>query len=158
MTTFAASDAFKISNPNWFIVLSAFGYADIAADVPGARSDPRYFREYLSGEWGAAIGYQGAPVEWFEPMFVFPDWNTNSTFTITTPFSFQDRNGDRAPDFNADGFNIYTSTIANAVFSVTQTFEFLNTGIGIAQGVHPRSGGVRRQQLRRTLTVPWCEV
>lgn len=136
----AASDAFTISNPNWFINLTAFGYADIAADVQGSRTDPQYFREYLSGEWGAAIGYQGAPgVEWFEPSFVFPDWTTNSTFAVTTPFGFQDRDGNRAPDVNADGFNIYTSTIANATFSVTQTYEFLNTGIGIAQGAHPRA-------------------
>lgn len=138
----AASDAFTISNPNWFINLTSFGYADVAADVEGGRTNPHYFREYLSGEWGAAIGYQGAPaVEWFEPSFVFPDWTTNSTFQITSPFNFQDGDGNRTPDFNADGQNIYASTIANAVFSVTQTYEFLNAGVGIAQGIRPRSAG-----------------
>ena len=139
-SSFAASDAFKIANPDWFINLTGFGYADIAADVEGGRSAPQYFREYLSGEWAGAIGYRNAPqVEWFEPMFVFPDWPTNSTFMQTTPFSFQDADANGVPDFNADGFNVYTSTIANPLFSVTQTYEFLNAGIGIAQGTHPRS-------------------
>ena len=111
VTTLAASDAFRISNPNWFINLTSFDYADIAADIPGGRSDPQYFREYLSGEWGAAIGYQGTrAVEWFEPNFVFPDWTTNSTFVVTSPFNFRDRNGDRVPDFNADGFTSSTSS------------------------------------------------
>ena len=142
MPIVAESDAFRIANPEWFINMTAFGYADVAADVPGARSDPQYFREYLSGEWAAAIGYQDgdrSQVEWLEPDFVFPDWETNSSFEIASPFGFQDANNDRVPDFNADGMNIYTSRIENARFSVTQTFEFLNAGVGIAQGRHPRT-------------------
>ncbi|MEI7898872.1 MAG: hypothetical protein WCK89_01370 [bacterium] len=36
-------------------------------------------REYLSGEWGAAIGYEVAgkpavPPQWLEPHFSYPDW------------------------------------------------------------------------------------
>ena len=136
----AASDAFTIANPNWSINLTSFGYADVAADVEGGRSNPHYFREYLSGEWGAAIGYQGAPaVEWLEREFVFPDWPTNSTFQVTSPFNFLDRDNNRTPDFNADGQNIYTSTIANSTFSIMQTYEFLNAGVGIAQNVRARS-------------------
>ncbi len=136
----AASDAFNIANPNWSINLTSFGYADVAADEEGGKNNPHYFREYLSGEWGAAIGYQGAPrVEWVEPSFVFPDWTTNSTFQVTSPFNFQDGDNNRTPDFNADGQNIYTSTIANSVFSIRQTYEFLNSGVGIAQNVRARS-------------------
>jgi hypothetical protein len=131
---------FQVANPDWFIALTAFGYGDVAADAPGGRGNPQYFREYLSGEWGAAIGHSGAlQAEWLEPTFVFPDWQTNSTFTITSPFGFRDADANGVPDFNADGFNIFTSTIANAVFSITQTFEYLNTGTGIAQGTNPRS-------------------
>jgi hypothetical protein len=136
----AASDAFRIANPDWFIGLTGFGYADVAADVSGGRAAPLYFREYLSGEWGAAIGYEGGTVQWLEPSFVFPDWQTNSTFALTAPFSFLDADGNSVPDFNADGFNIYTSTAANATFSVMQTYEFLNAGTGISQGMQPRSG------------------
>jgi hypothetical protein len=135
--SFAASPAFQVANPNWFINLTEFGYADIAADVSGGGSGPLYFREYLSGEWGAAIAHAGAPApEWLEPSFVYPDWTTNSTFSVATPFSFRDRDAN-GPDVNADGLNIYTSAIRNASFAITMTYEFLNTGTGIAQGTQP---------------------
>jgi hypothetical protein len=58
---------------------------------------------------------------------------------VTSPFGFQDADNDRVPDFNADGFQIYTSRIENAQFSITQTYEYLKTGIGIAQGLHPKA-------------------
>ena len=135
---FTASAAFSVSNPDLFINLTEYGFADIAADVSGGGSNPLYFREYLSGEWGAAISHSGAPgAEWLEPAFVFPDWMTNSPFSVTAPFSLQDLDANGVPDVNSDGFNIYTSTIRNAFFSITQTYEFLNTLTGIAEGTRP---------------------
>jgi len=42
-----------LANPHWNITLSDFGYSDFLLDnTPGFEG-----REYLSGEWGAAIGY-----------------------------------------------------------------------------------------------------
>ena len=43
-----------LANPHWNITLTDFGYSDFLLDnTPGFEG-----REYLSGEWGAAVGYQ----------------------------------------------------------------------------------------------------
>ena len=62
-----------LANPHWNITLTDFGYSDFLLDnTPGFEG-----REYLSGEWGAAVGYQvsgGANVtaQWLEPQFALP--------------------------------------------------------------------------------------
>ena len=56
-----------LANPHWNITLTDFGYSDFLLDnTPGFEG-----REYLSGEWGAAMGYQvaGGPnvtAQWLE--------------------------------------------------------------------------------------------
>ena len=43
-----------MANPHWNITLTDAGYSDFLLDnTPGFEG-----REYLSGEWGAAVGYQ----------------------------------------------------------------------------------------------------
>ena len=49
----------------------------------------------------------------------------------------RDANGDGAPDVNAFGQRIYTSTIRNNKYSIEMTFQFINTRRGMAQGTHP---------------------
>ena len=74
-----------LANPHWNITLTDFGYSDFLLDnTPGFEG-----REYLSGEWGAAVGYEvsgGANVtaQWLEPQFAYPNWTTNSAFTVST--------------------------------------------------------------------------
>jgi len=49
------SSGFPIANPHWVILLTDWGYADLALDqTPGFVG-----REYLSGEWAAAVLYTG---------------------------------------------------------------------------------------------------
>ncbi|MGZ5002451.1 MAG: hypothetical protein ACXWBM_04590, partial [Chthoniobacterales bacterium] len=49
----SASAQLQLANPNLNITLTSFGYADLLFDnTPGFEG-----REYLSGEWGAAISY-----------------------------------------------------------------------------------------------------
>jgi hypothetical protein len=128
----------RVSNPNWYIELTDFGYADVAADVTGGGLRPLYFREYLSGEWAAAISDKSSrKATWFEPRFEFPDWNTNSNFTVVSALVPRDADGNGVADRNASGQIIYTSTIRNNKFLIQMTYEFINTRRGIAQGDRP---------------------
>jgi hypothetical protein len=121
-----------LANPHWNITLTDFGYSDFLLDnTPGFEG-----REYLSGEWGAAVGYQvaGGPdvtAQWLEPNFLYPDWTTNSTFSVVTPLS--------APTLNADGLPIAESVIANDHLQITQHFEMLDTVTGTPMGTTPAS-------------------
>ena len=138
----------RVSNGTWFIDLTDFGYADVAADVRDGSLNPLYFREYLSGEWAAAISHNGSSqAVWFEPRFEFPDWNTNSNFRVTSALRPRDANGDGVPDRNAFGQTIYTSTIRNNKFSIVMTFEFINTRRGMAQGTHPATDPTSRSRV-----------
>ena len=68
------SSGYPVSNPEWEILMTDWGYADLALDLrPGFVG-----REYLSGEWAAAVHYVGGqnPTNaiWFQPQWFFPDW------------------------------------------------------------------------------------
>lgn len=121
-----------LANPNWNITLTDYGYSDFLLDnTPGFEG-----REYLSGEWGAAVGYQvvggtNVPAEWLEPHFIFPDWTTSSRFSIVTPIG--------TTGVNADGLPIAQSVIANPHLEVTQRFEMLDTVLGTPMGITPAS-------------------
>ena len=111
----AAAQALTLANPHWNITLTDFGYSDFLLDnTPGFEG-----REYLSGEWGAAVGYQvsggpGVTAQWLEPNFVFPDWVTNSTFSVVSPLT--------QTGVNADNLPVAQSVIANAHLEITQRF------------------------------------
>jgi hypothetical protein len=131
--TATSSPAYQVENPLWLIQITERGYSDFLVE-----GDQLYLREYLSGEWAAALYWAGAPGEssvWFEPDFVFPDWTTNSNFTsLTQPFT------------SFDGGKTFTSTFDNGVFRVMQTLEMIDTallagGPGVAQGRSPASAG-----------------
>lgn len=126
-----AQNAVTVANPNWNITLTDFGYADFLLDnTPGFEG-----REYLSGEWGAAVAYQiGGTThgpKWFEPNFIFPDWVTNSDFTVTTPIALT--------GLNADGLPIAQSVISNSHLQITLRFEMLDTVTGTPMGAKPAS-------------------
>lgn len=125
-----------IGNPDWEITITDHGYSDLLFDKrPGFEG-----REYLSGEWAAALRYDqwtpraGDPFAsvWLEPTFVAPDWGTNSDFGVTTPVT------DTGAD-NADGFDIFTSVIANPHLEVTMTYQMLDSVAGIEMGATPKS-------------------
>jgi hypothetical protein len=126
--------ALTVSNPHWNITLTDCGYSDFLLDnTPGFQG-----REYLSGEWGAAVGYQvagQAPVspEWLEPHFSYPDWTTPSTFTVVLPIT--------QLGLNADGLPVAQSVIANADVMITLDYEMLDTVIGTPMGTVPASAG-----------------
>ncbi len=126
---FDYSDYYPLKSPHWMILLSSYGYADLLLDqTPG-----RIGREYLSGEWGAAVSYKlsGTTIKpiWLEPNFEFPDWRTNSNFLITTPFT-ELPSGNLAKAY---------SVIANNHIRVTQEYEIIDTVFGIPVGLTPAS-------------------
>jgi len=128
------AQAITLANPNWNITLSDFGYSDFLLDnTPGFEG-----REYLSGEWGAAVAYQASgggsvgPM-WLEPQFWYPDWTTNSNFTATSHVL--------QTDLNADGLPIAQAVISNGQLEVTLRHEMVDTVVGIPMGTSPASTG-----------------
>jgi hypothetical protein len=128
-----ASPAYSIANPEWKIAVTDRGYSDFLVE-----NTQLYLREYLSGEWGAALKWAGSPGGqsiWFEPDFIYPDWTTNSNFTSLSQSMI-----------SFDGGVTATSTFDNGTLSVKQTLQMIDTaalagGPGVAQGTTPASAG-----------------
>ena len=114
-----------LSNPNWEISLTDFGYSDYLFDLtPGFEG-----REYLSGEWGAAVTYSKdgktvAPT-WLEPRFSFPDWDTNSNFSTIQPMTV---------GTGANGLPTGSSIVGNNDIRITQNISFVDTLVGTPMG------------------------
>lgn len=151
-TTWVAGQGLWLGNPHWNISLTDYGYSDFLLDnTPGFEG-----REYLSGEWGAAVGYQkGATTvspKWLEPQFAYPDWPTGSPFHVVTPLTQTGVNG--------DGLPIAVSVIASGDLEITLRFEMVDTVVGVPMGIVPASSAnpaesinSSRYVLRQTCTV-----
>jgi hypothetical protein len=132
MVPTAPGQGLTLANPHWNITLSDFGYSDFLLDnTPGFEG-----REYLSGEWGAAIAYQpsGGPAlapRFLDPMFLFPDWPTLSTFDVKSPLAQVGLNNDSLP--------IAQSVITNSHLEIALRHEMLDTVIGTPMGTTPAS-------------------
>lgn len=130
----AAQTWLTLANPHWNITLTDAGYSDFLLDnTPGFEG-----REYLSGEWGAAVGYQiagGAVVSplWFEKNFSFPDWVTDSDFGVKSPIT--------QIGLNADSLPIAQSVLTNNHLEVTLRHEMLDTVTGTPMGTTKASAG-----------------
>lgn len=151
--TTGAQTSLTLANPHWNITLTDAGYSDFLLDnTPGFEG-----REYLSGEWGAAVGYQrsGGQVvapQWLEPQFLFPDWPTHSTFQTVTPIT--------QTGLNADNLPIAQAVLANADLEITLRHEMLDTVVGTPMGTMPASAAnpgtfidSSRYVLKQTATV-----
>ena len=148
------SNTLVLDNPNWNITLTDSGYSDWLYDAtPGFEG-----REYLSGEWGAAIGYTRTSdshvvtPQWLEPNFSYPDWTTNSTFSVVSPITMIGS--------NSAGLPIAQSVISNSDLQITQRFEMLDTVTGRPMGTTPASAAgpgsyvsSNRYVLQQTYTV-----
>lgn len=130
----AAGQSLTLANPHWNITLTDAGYSDYLLDnTPGFEG-----REYLSGEWGAAVGYQrsGGQVvapQWLEPQFWFPDWPTLTSFRTATPIT--------QTGLNADNLPIAQSVITNDDLEITLRHEMVDTIVGTPMGTTPASSG-----------------
>ena len=126
------SEGLEMFNPTWSMFINDYGYSDFAFDQrPGSEG-----REYLSGEWAAAITYvlnsnRVAP-RWLNPDFIFPDWVSDSDFGIESPVKVLNTN-------NTYGFTILQSVITNGSLRIKITSEFVDTTNGVPEGLSPRS-------------------
>ncbi len=97
--------------------LDAAGYSDDGFYYGPSPSHPvSGYHELLSGEWGAAVYYDGIHTTWIDPvnpnkgkkamwltnLFEYPNWYTNSDFVVSSdpakqPRSWADPNGNPAP-------------------------------------------------------------
>lgn len=137
--------------PDWYIVLSDYGYSDFLIYTSGD-FPTNSLHEMLSGEWGAGIGYDGiesrlSPPEkmmWFEPNWVYPSWTTNSLFTVETPFDFPsvDTDGDGLPE----GFSVIT----NGDVQVTIRVDMQDTLTGTPMGVRTASAVISNRYVMLT--------
>jgi hypothetical protein len=130
----AQTTSLTLGNPDWNITLTDYGYSDFLLDnTPGFQG-----REYLSGEWGAAVGYQlsgGTTVspQWLEPQFSYPDWTTNSTFHVVSAIT--------PGVLNADNLPTAQSVISNNQVEITIHYEMLDTVTGTPMGCTPATAG-----------------
>ena len=128
-----ASAQAMLDSPDWQILVTDAGYSDYLGDLTQTFQG----REYLSGEWGAAVGYRkggsAVPPTWLEPNFIFPDWQTNSSFSVVTPMALTGT--------NAYGLPVATSVIANSDISISQRLEIVDTVVGTPMGTSPASAG-----------------
>ena len=137
--TASAQTWLTLANPHWNITLTDAGYSDFLLDnTPGFEG-----REYLSGEWGAAVGYvrngQTVAPQWLEPQFLFPDWPTLTTFHTTSPLT--------QTGLNADNLPIAQSVLANNDLQITLRCEMLDTIVGVPMGVAPASATCAARKL-----------
>lgn len=127
---FAADEC--LANPDWGIILSDHGYSDILMDLRVVDGVSYKGREYLSGEYAHAVTYvrDGVPVApiWLEPDFIFPDWTTNSNFTVISPLTLI--------GVNSSGLPIMESIVGNSDLEIKITSEMVDNGsVGIQNGM-----------------------
>ena len=139
-----------LANPDWDITVSEFGYSDLL--IYNAGPFPAGFlHEMLSGEWVAAIGYEGLGVAeaamWLEPDLLDPTWTTNSGFEVVTALT-------DLSDPDADGLPEWYSVIKNGVVEIHIFFDMEDTMTGTPMGL--RDGAFvlsNRYVLRQTYRV-----
>lgn len=135
------SSGYQIKTRKWEILITDYGYADLALD----RRRGFKGREYLSGEWAAAVFYSGGrnpsgPI-WFQPQWYFPDWVSNSDFGVEKQFGL----ANPAAPTNMYGFNVYQSIITNRDLRVSFRYDMIDLGTNetqrLAMGLAGKSTG-----------------
>ncbi len=128
------SSGFPIVSPEWQFLVTPAGYADLALD----QRNGFVGREYLSGEWAAAVCYQGAPKSiWLQRQFFFPDWVSNSDFLT----KLQDGNEVIGIGDNGDGLPNSQSVVQNDHVCIRMTYQMIDSVDGIASGYRRASQG-----------------
>lgn len=135
VSTYAQSNNSCIASPDWGIFVTDYGYADAMVDLRTIGDLNFKGREYLSGEWGHAIAYTKAAVVnnpiWLEPDFLFPDWQTNSNFSVNSAITMT--------AVNTQGLPSYQSVISNSDLEITINSQVIDTATGIKQGMNAAS-------------------
>jgi len=87
---------FELNSPYWYIRLDASAYADISYWYPSIRHNCGTAHEMLTGEWAAAIYYDGIATGeqamWLTDEFQVPTWTTTSDFSTVSYNTWNDEN------------------------------------------------------------------
>lgn len=121
-----------LANPDWGIILTDHGYSDILMDLRIVDGESYQGREYLSGEYAHAVGYSKTGIPegptWLEPDFIFPDWTSNSDYTVVSPIALVGA--------NAFGLPVFESVVTNGDLEIKIISEMLDNGAaGIQNGM-----------------------
>lgn len=148
----AASAQSELTTPDWYITVSDAGYSDFIVYTAGT-FPPEWLHEFISGEWAAAVGYDGiqnrlTPPErtmWLEPTWDYPTWTSNSAFNVLTP-AFP-------VDTDADGMPEGSAVIENGDVEITISWDPVDTVEGTPMG---KGGGVSIRSNRYVLLVTYA--
>jgi len=120
-------NTFILTFPCGFAYIDPAGYADeFFWDL--SPYHPHGYHELLSGEWGAAIYYDGNPkapkAMWLTDYFRAPDWPTYCDFTINSYSSWDN------PNNPVIGYDTAQSVISNSQVRITIDYEIADLGDG----------------------------
>ncbi|MCK4999418.1 MAG: DUF11 domain-containing protein, partial [Anaerohalosphaera sp.] len=125
--------------PYFKAIFDDAGYSDYG--IFYGQSDIHEFplHELLSGEWGAAIYFDGIATGdkamWLTDMFLYPDWATNSNFVGDPNSRDEGDNSNNSPGYD---FNDYgQSVIRNGKLEITIDYEVVDLG---EDGYSPMAG------------------
>lgn len=124
-----------ISNIHWSANVTSSGYSDLVIRGlgPFPRKDernpdgPAPIHEMFSGEWAAAVSYDGMSPIWLEKCFRYPEWKSNSNFVPVEAPQFPD-------DPDGDGMNEGWSSIENDDLSIRVHYDMEIAEGGVALG------------------------
>lgn len=136
VVTVSIANAGVMSSPDWYIELNDWGYSDWMI-----QQFPEYPHENLSGEWAAAIRYDGIATPggvsmWLTPWFLMPNFTTNSNFWTEVPLNTWDD-----PVNPVVGNDTGYSKISNGVVEVEISYKMHDTTTGVAVGLRPGGTG-----------------
>jgi hypothetical protein len=123
-----SSEPFTLTFPYGDVTIDAGGYADIF-HWSLSPYHPHGSHELLSGEWGAAIYYDGNPkapnAMWLTDYFLAPPWPTYNNFLIKTDPNYSDN-----PNNPVVGYDTGRSVIKNNEVEITIDYEIADLGDG----------------------------
>ncbi len=125
--------------PDWHIELNDAGYSDwMIMTYPHQQ-----WHENLSGEWAAAVRYDGIGTPdgesmWLSPYFLYPSFYTATDLETLIPISTWDD-----PENPTDGADTGYSEIRNADLSIAISYTMYMTDAGTAAGLRPGGVGTR---------------
>jgi len=120
-------NTFTLTFPCGYAYIDAAGYAD-KFYWGLSPYHPHGYHELLSGEWGAAIYYDGNPkapkAMWLTDYFLAPPWPTYCDFTVNSYRAWEDLNNPVV------GYDTAHSVISNNQVEITIDYEIADLGDG----------------------------
>jgi len=152
---------------HWPCGIARFDAAGFADVIKWSASDyhPHEDHELLSGEWAAAIYYDGIETDtasmWLTDKLLYPDWETDNDFEYdSAPQDWNDPNNPVVSAYETNRNDTGQSVIANGEVEITIDYEMVDLGEGQFSplayrepGQSPRIRRSERYVLLQTYTI-----